>query len=73
MKRSILLLVLFYLIIFVPQIFSAWIDTGFIEWKQSNGATFTARLYGDEFENWMVTKDNYQITRGLDGWYYYAI
>jgi hypothetical protein len=40
MKRRILLLVSLYLIIFVPQVFGAWKDTGFIQWKQPNGTTF---------------------------------
>jgi len=72
MKRKILLFVSLYLLIFVPQVVSAWKDTGFIQWNQPNGVTFTARLYGDEFENLMVTQGNYQITRGTNGWYYYA-
>ena len=48
-------------------------DTGFIECKQPNGITFTARQYGDVFENWMETKDGYQIIINYnDGYNYYA-
>jgi hypothetical protein len=61
------------IIICCSNLYGAWKDTGFIQWKQPNGVTFTARLYGDEFENWMVTQQNYQIIRGSDGYYYYAV
>ena len=48
-------------------------DTGYIEWQQPNGITFTARIWGDEFENWMETDDGYRICKGMDGFYYYAV
>ncbi|TVL98181.1 MAG: hypothetical protein CV087_21610 [Candidatus Brocadia sp. WS118] len=48
-------------------------DSGFIEWQQPNGVTFTARAWGDEFEMWMETQDSYRFVQGVDGYYYYAV
>jgi M6 family metalloprotease-like protein len=48
-------------------------DSGFKLWTQPNGVTFTARLWGDEFFNWMETTEGYRIYRAANGWYYYAI
>lgn len=73
MKRKAFIIFFLYVVTFVPNIYSAWRDTGFIQWSQPNGITFTARLYGDEFENWMVTQGNYQIVKGSDDWFYYAV
>ena len=47
-------------------------DTGFITWTQPNSATFTARMWGDEFAMNMQTQDGYMVVQSTDGWYYYA-
>ncbi len=49
-------------------------DSDYIEWEQPNGIKFTARWYGDEFEWWMETNDEFRIILNLtDGYYYYAV
>ena len=47
-------------------------DSGFIQWTQPNGFTFTARLWGDEFSWRFLTDQGYQIIKDQDGYYYYA-
>ena len=46
-----------------------------VEWefKQPDGATFTARLRGDEKVNWTETGDGYAIEKGDDGYWYYVL
>ncbi len=73
MKFRIVLFSITLVLLCTSLVYSSWMDTGYIEWNQPNGITFIARLYGDEFENWMETKDGFQITKNYkDGYYYYA-
>jgi len=60
-------------LIFVSASIAGYYDSGYIEWKQPNGVTFIARLVWDEVSCNFETKDGYQIIRGDDYYYYYAI
>ena len=52
---------------------AGYVDTGMRIWKQPDGTTFTARLWGDEFFHWRETQNGYRIVQdGFNGWYYYA-
>ncbi len=66
--------ILFFVFILYGQVFmQGFMDTGFIKWHQPNGIEFIARSWGDEYLNWMKTKDGYMIVDSPEGWYYYAI
>jgi len=66
--------ILFFVFIFYNQVFmQGFKDTGFIKWQQPNGVEFIARAWGDEYLNWIKTKDGYIIVDSPEGWYYYAI
>lgn len=39
---------------------------------QPDGTSFMARLHGDEFMKVLTTSDGYAVTKGTDGYYYYA-
>ncbi len=71
--KKLILLTIINLIIFVTLVNASYMDTGFIEWQQPNGATFIARTWGDEFENRMETENGYRICKAIDGYYYYAV
>lgn len=47
-------------------------DTGMITLTQPNDATFTGRIWGDEFIYWMETEDGYRFVETFEVWYYYA-
>lgn len=64
---------MFFLAFFTTILLGAYKDSGMKKWKQPNGIEFTARLWGDEFENQMETNNGYRIAKGTDGYYYYAI
>ncbi|NIT60324.1 MAG: hypothetical protein GWN00_30195, partial [Aliifodinibius sp.] len=64
-----------YLIInllLISALFAGYFDTGYIQWEQPDGTKFTARLWGDEFENYMQTRDGHNIIIGKDECYYFA-
>jgi len=65
--------IVFLLFLFVSILNSAPIDTGMKLWFQPNEVSFYARLHGDEFLLRFTTDDNYEIYKGTDGWYYYAV
>lgn len=70
MRRAIL--TLSTVIVFTSLLQADYYDSGWIEWKQPNGVTFTARWWGDEFYYYMETQDGYRIVQGNDDYYYYA-
>ncbi|MBI3364776.1 MAG: right-handed parallel beta-helix repeat-containing protein [Ignavibacteriae bacterium] len=53
-------------------VFGGITNTDFIQWTQPNGVTFTAKMWGDEFNLRMETLDGYRIVLSGNGWYYYA-
>jgi M6 family metalloprotease-like protein len=65
------LLVLF-LFALVINLNASPFDTGMITFTQPNDATFTGRMWGDEFIWWAETEDGYRFIQSGDGWYYYA-
>jgi hypothetical protein len=65
-------LIFLFVIVISVLTYAAWLDTGFIEYKQPNGVTFIAKMWGDEFFHWIETEDGYQIYQ-KGNWYYYAI
>lgn len=58
---------------FISEVLAGYFDTGYIQWEQPDGAQLTARLWGDEFDHQMQTKDGYSIMMGKGGYYCYAI
>jgi hypothetical protein len=70
MKRGFIFLIFFS---FTLVLHAIPYDSGWREFKQPNGVTFTARAWGDEFAGWVETQDGYRIVPGADGYYYYAI
>jgi len=44
-----------------------------IQVSQPDGSTFTARQWGDEWQNGMETAAGYTILKGEDGWWSYAV
>jgi hypothetical protein len=71
MKAKIFLFVI--IAIFTNFVSGSPIDTGMKTWYQPNNVSFTARLYGDEFEMHFRTDTDHEIVKEEDGWYYYAI
>lgn len=65
--------VLLTMLIVTFNLYAGYYDSGYIEWTQPNGVTFTARVVGDEFCSSFETIDGYQVKMGKDYYYYYAI
>jgi hypothetical protein len=73
MKHFVIFLWILIPIIFgITFVIAAPFDTDFVTWTQPNGFTFTARLWGDEFQWWFETQSGYRIIQGSNNWYYYA-
>ena len=69
-----LALVLFICLLFVPtNLYAAPAYDGFIELQQPSKFTFKARLYGDEWYNWVETNNGYGIYQNMatGNWEYY--
>ena len=67
-------LVLFIWLFFVPtNLYAVPAYDGFIELQQPSKFTFKARLYGDEWYNWVETNDGYGIYQNMTtgNWEYY--
>lgn len=71
MKNKILFLFLIFIVL-SSLLDAAYLDTGYITWKQPDGTEFIAREWGDEFFNWFETDEGYAIIQDTDGWYYYS-
>jgi hypothetical protein len=52
---------------------ATYFDTGWVEFRQPNGATFIGRMWGDEWDNTFQTVDGYPFDKNsTDGFYYFA-
>lgn len=60
------------IILGITFLVAAPFDTDFVTWTQPNGVTFTARLWGDEFQYWFETQTGHRIIQESNNWYYYA-
>jgi hypothetical protein len=72
-KRNILYIVIFFLLVLTNSSFACYYDTGWKTYLQPNGVKFTARMWGDEYESHFETKDGFSLDKNNeDGYYYYA-
>lgn len=68
-----LLLILFSTVIFSLKSYGVPAYDGLFEMKQPSGFSFEARQLGDEWYNWVETKDGYAVYKNTitDNWEYY--
>jgi M6 family metalloprotease-like protein len=72
MKNLFKFLLSFLILLISIELKPAPFDTGMITITQPNDATFTGRIWGDEFFWWAETEEGYRFVQSGDGWYYYA-
>lgn len=65
---------LFCLVVFLISVaLAGYYDSGTQTFTQPNSVTFQARIYGDGADTHFRTSNDYEVKRGSDLYYYYAI
>ncbi len=66
------LLAIIFTIVDIPSTYAVPAKKGLISITQPDGSKIAVNINGDEHFNWRTLESGYPITRGEDGYYYYA-